>query len=136
MTMGKAKEYPTQHLMYRNDQTTAACELSLEDVSIVSKAGTASTCSSWLDVLGNPNITFAKRKLKDSLGVQSSDKPSTSLQSPESNGFECSPTQPSGQPGTSIRKAFGEGSSYCLTWVHETGLQHSTCLKGAIDNKY
>jgi hypothetical protein len=87
----------------------------LEAVSTESKGGTASTWGSWLDMLGNPNIAFAKRKLKDSLGVQSSDKPSTSLQSPESNGFECSPTQPSGQPGSTNRKAFGEGSSYCLT---------------------
>lgn len=80
--MEKAKEYPTQHLKYRSDQTTDACELSLEAVSTESKGGTASTWGSWLDMLGNPNIAFAKRKLKDSLGVQSSDKPSTSLQSP------------------------------------------------------
>lgn len=100
MRMRQAKEHPTQHLRYRNDQTTVVWEQNLEDVSTESKARASSTCSSWLNMLGNPNISFAKRKLKDNLGVQSSDKPSTSLQSPESNEFECSLLQPSGHPGT------------------------------------
>lgn len=90
MRMGQAEEHPTQHLRYRNDQTAAACKQNMEDVNTESKARAPSTCSSWLNMLGNPDISFAKRKLNDNLGVQSSDKPRTSLKNSEIHEFECS----------------------------------------------
>lgn len=99
MRMGQAEELPTQRPGYRNDQTAAPRKQNMEDVNTESKARASSTCSSWLYMLGNPNISFAKRKLNHNLGVQSSDKPRTSLKNSEIHEFECSLPQPSGYPG-------------------------------------
>lgn len=88
--MGQAEEHPTQRLRYRNDQTAAARKQNMEDENTESKARAPGTCSSWLNMLGNPDISFAKRKLNDNLGVQSSDKPRTSLKNSEIHEFECS----------------------------------------------